>query len=148
MSGTYKELSPLILRHPSIMSLSLWYNCDCWSRNCLPLCSLNSVTHIKCLAFDWQYMCYIWWTCFLTNSSHTHVYQLSSSSCQLVSLVVWDRPCHSIFRFMCNVLYIIVCFLSNFCFGHWALCPFLVYGFWLHFWNRHILLEVISHNNI
>jgi hypothetical protein len=30
--------------------------------------------------FDWQHICYVWWTCFSTDSRHTYGYKLCSSS--------------------------------------------------------------------
>ena len=30
--------------------------------------------------FDWQHVCYVWWTCFSTESLHTYGYKLCSSS--------------------------------------------------------------------
>jgi hypothetical protein len=69
------------------------------------ICSFNSVKHINYLAFDWQYMCYIWWTCFLANSRQTHVYQLSYSSCQLVILIVTvDQENHFLQQVHSNLL--------------------------------------------
>ena len=39
--------------------------------------------------FDWQHICYVWWTCFSTDSRHTYGYKLCSSSRRLVPLFVW-----------------------------------------------------------
>ena len=41
--------------------------------------------------FDWQYICYVWWTCFSTDNRHIYGYKLCSSSRRLVPLFVWSR---------------------------------------------------------
>ena len=41
--------------------------------------------------FAWQHICYVWWTCFSTDSRHTYGYKLCSSSRRLVPLFVWGR---------------------------------------------------------
>jgi hypothetical protein len=43
------------------------------------------------LYFYWQHICYLWWTCFSTDSRHTYGYKLCSSSRRLVPLFVWGR---------------------------------------------------------
>ena len=47
--------------------------------------------HQHARVFDWQHICYVWWTCFSTNSRHTHGYKLCSSSRRLVPLFAWGR---------------------------------------------------------
>ena len=44
--------------------------------------------HQNAGVFEWQHICYIWWTCF---STHTHKYKLCSSSRRLIHLFVWNR---------------------------------------------------------
>jgi hypothetical protein len=39
--------------------------------------------------YDWQQICYVWWTCFSTDSRYTYGYQLCSSSRRLVPLFIW-----------------------------------------------------------
>ena len=41
--------------------------------------------------FYWQHICYLWWTCFSTDSRHINGYKLCSSSRRLVPLFVWGR---------------------------------------------------------
>jgi hypothetical protein len=41
--------------------------------------------------FDWQHICYLWWTCFSTDSRHTYGCKLCSSSRLLVPLFVLGR---------------------------------------------------------
>ena len=41
--------------------------------------------------FDWQHICYIWWTCF-QDSRHTYGYKLCSSYRRFVPLFLWGRP--------------------------------------------------------
>jgi hypothetical protein len=36
--------------------------------------------HQHARVFDWQHICYAWWTCFSTDSRHTHVILFSPSS--------------------------------------------------------------------
>ena len=47
--------------------------------------------HQHARVVDWQHICYFWWTCFSTDSRHTHGYKLCSSSRRLVPLSVWGR---------------------------------------------------------
>ena len=47
--------------------------------------------HQYARVFDWQQICYLWWTCFSTDSRHTYGYNLCSSSRRLVPLFVWGR---------------------------------------------------------
>ena len=47
--------------------------------------------HQHARVFDWQHICYLWWTCFSTDSRHTYGYNLCSSSRRLVPLFVWGR---------------------------------------------------------
>jgi hypothetical protein len=35
--------------------------------------------HQHARVFDWQHICYLWWTCFSTDSRHTYEYKLCSS---------------------------------------------------------------------
>jgi hypothetical protein len=44
--------------------------------------------------FDWQHICYLWWTCFSTDSRHAYGYKLCSSSLKLK-----DRAIASFFSF-------------------------------------------------
>jgi hypothetical protein len=41
--------------------------------------------------FDWQHICYLWWTCVSIDSWHPYGYKLCSSSLRLVPLFVWGR---------------------------------------------------------
>ena len=45
--------------------------------------------HVR--VFDWQYICYLRWAYFSTDSGHTYGYKLCTSSRRLVPLFVWDR---------------------------------------------------------
>ena len=45
------------------------------------------VYHQHARGFYLQYICYVWWTCFSTDSRHTYEYKLSSSR-RLVPLFV------------------------------------------------------------
>jgi hypothetical protein len=47
--------------------------------------------HQHARVLDWQYSCFLWWTCFSTESRHTYGYKLCSSSRRLVPLIVWGR---------------------------------------------------------
>ena len=50
--------------------------------------------HQHARVFDWQhigYLCYLWWTCFSTDSLHTYGCKLCSTSRRLVPLFVWSR---------------------------------------------------------
>jgi len=42
--------------------------------------------------FDWQHICYVWWTCCSTDSRYTYVHKLRSCSRRLVPLFAWVRP--------------------------------------------------------
>jgi len=53
--------------------------------------SLWNWNHQHARFFDWQHICFVWWTCFSTVSRHTYRYKLCFSSRRLVSLFVWDR---------------------------------------------------------
>jgi hypothetical protein len=48
-------------------------------------------SHQHAIVFDWQHICYVWWTCFSTDSRHTYGYKLCSSSRLLVPLFVLGR---------------------------------------------------------
>jgi hypothetical protein len=41
--------------------------------------------------FDWQHICYVWSTCFSTDSRHTYGHKLCSSSHRLVPWFAWGR---------------------------------------------------------
>ena len=47
--------------------------------------------HQQSRVFDWQNICYAWWTCFSTNSKHAYGYKLCSSSRRPVPLFVWGK---------------------------------------------------------
>jgi hypothetical protein len=47
--------------------------------------------HQHALVFDWQHICYLWWTCYSTYGRHTYGYKLCSSSRRLVPLFVWGK---------------------------------------------------------
>ena len=46
------------------------------------------VVWIRCGFFDWQHICYAWWTCFSIDSRHPYGYKLFSSSRWLVPLFI------------------------------------------------------------
>ena len=52
---------------------------------------LGNWYHQHARVFDRQHICYLWWTCFSTDSRHTDGYKLCSSSCWLVPLFLWGR---------------------------------------------------------
>ena len=57
----------------------------------LPKSSLKLISS-TCWSFCyWQHVCYLWWTCFSTDSRHTYGYKLCSSSRRLVPLFVRGR---------------------------------------------------------
>jgi hypothetical protein len=61
-----------------------------------PLCFYQKVlwnwSHRNARVFDWQHICYVWWTCFSTDSWHSYRYKLCSSFRRCVPLFVWGRP--------------------------------------------------------
>jgi len=52
---------------------------------------LGNWYHQHARVFDWQHICYVWWTCFSTDSRHTYGYKLCFSSHRLVPLLVWGK---------------------------------------------------------
>ena len=42
-----------------------------------------------CSHFDWQHICYVWWTCFSTDT--THIGTNCSSSRQRIPIFAWGR---------------------------------------------------------
>jgi hypothetical protein len=53
----------------------------------------NHSDSTKKVLWNWyhQHICFLWGTCFSTNSRHTYGYKLCSSSLRLVPLFVWGR---------------------------------------------------------
>ena len=47
--------------------------------------------HQNARVFDWQHICYVWLTCFSTDSLHIYGYKLWSSSRGIMSLFVQGR---------------------------------------------------------
>jgi hypothetical protein len=56
----------------------------------LPKSSLKLISS-SCSRFLWQHICFVWWTCFSTDSRHTYGYKLCFSSHWLVPLFLWGR---------------------------------------------------------
>jgi hypothetical protein len=55
--------------------------------------------HQYARVFDWQQICYLWWTCVSTDSRHTYGYKLCSSSRRLV-------PCPNYFICVSDIFFI------------------------------------------
>ena len=49
-------------------------------------------SHRNARLFDWHHICYVWWTCFSTDSWHSCRYKLCSSFRRRVPLFIWCRP--------------------------------------------------------
>jgi len=58
-------------------SITEWYTPICHAT-----CLLLKPAYIMptCSSFDWQHICYLWWTCFSTHIQHTYGHKLCSTS--------------------------------------------------------------------
>jgi hypothetical protein len=76
--------------------------------------------------------CYLWWTCFSTDSRHTYRYKLCSSSRRLVPLFVRGRP----------LLLLPIKFMFH------SSQLFLVFGYKLHQYGEHHIQHTIKIKHI